>query len=291
MIVTVASGKGGTGKTLLATGMAAVLGADGLPVQLLDCDAEAPNAHLFLHPRIVSEEAVLVPVPAVDADRCDHCGRCADVCAFHALAALPDQVLVFEHLCHGCGSCSRQCPTGAITERRRTIGCVSRGRAGAVGFAHGVLTPGEAQVTPVIRHLKALAAAAVGGLVVLDAPPGSSCPVVETMRGCDYVLLVTEPTPFGLHDLRLAVAVARDALGLPVGIVVNRCDTGDEAVEQYCREERLPILLRLPFDRRIAEVYSRGLLWTDALPEYRDSLRSLYAAMRDHQETAACSSG
>ncbi|MHB0878213.1 MAG: nucleotide-binding protein [Anaerolineae bacterium] len=293
MILTVASGKGGTGKTLLATGLAAVLSVDGVPVQLLDCDAEEPNAHLFLNPVVLSTEPVLLPVPAIDEGRCTHCGRCADVCAFHALAVLPDQVLVFDRLCHGCGSCTRQCPEGAIVEVAKVIGTTAYGRAGAISFGSGTLAVGEAMVTPVIRSLKERATAALpGSITILDAPPGSACAVVETMRGSDYVLLVTEPTPFGLHDLRIAVEVARQALGLPVGVVINRAGVGDDGVETFCAEEGLPVLLHLPFDRLIAQAYSRGALWVDVLPQYRHPLRSLYAAIRRQLGTTGpCSTG
>ena len=277
MIITIASGKGGTGKTLLATGLAGVAAGGRSGVNLLDCDVEEPNAHLFLKPEIARTEDVTTPVPCIDLARCTFCGRCAQVCAFHALAVVRDRVLVFPELCHGCGSCSLHCEAGAITEEQRHLGRIEYGRAGAVRFAHGLLDVGQAMATPVIRQLKrrAIPAHSRSTVVLLDAPPGNACPVVETLRGSDYALLITEPTPFGLHDLVIAVETARDELGLPVGVVVNRDGVGDQGVEEFCARADIPILLRIPMDRRIAEAYSEGRLWVEALPEYRQPLRDL----------------
>lgn len=281
MIAAIASGKGGTGKTLVATGLARVAAESGRQVHLLDCDVEEPNAHLFLRPQMTSSLEVTLLVPQVDRERCDACGRCARVCAFHALAVVRDQVLVFPGLCHGCGSCARQCPQGAITEVPKHLGRVECGSAGNIHFAQGILDVGEAMATPVIHRLKqaALPSASGTALTLLDAPPGTACPVVETLRGSDLALLVTEPTPFGLHDLEIAVQVARDELKLPVGVVVNRDGVGDSGVDEFCDQAGVPILLRIPFDRRIAEVYSDGLLWVDALPQYREPLRGLYHSL------------
>jgi MinD superfamily P-loop ATPase len=268
MIIAIASGKGGTGKTTVAVNLALACAAEH-PV-LLDCDAEEPNAALFLGPQITQREDVGILVPQVDPDRCTACGRCAQVCAYHAIAVVADQVLVFRSLCHGCGSCTLNCPEDAIREVLHVTGVLELGHAGAIGFGQGILNIGEAMAVPIIRHLKrqAIPQDTSVRLVILDAPPGNACPAVETMRGADAVVLVTEPTPFGLHDLRLAVAVARDELGLPVGVVINRDGIGDDGVERYCTAESLPILLRIPFDRRIAEAYSDGVPMLHALPEY-----------------------
>lgn len=289
MIVTVASGKGGTGKTTVATSLAlaaASLGAAAangqgmgngeLRVQLLDGDVEEPNAHLYLRPYLETREEVGLLNPVVDEARCTHCGRCAEVCAYHALAVLPKEVLFFPEVCHGCGSCALNCPEQAIREELRVTGLVETGWAGEVAFGQGTLTVGEAMAVPVIRALKRHASRDPDSLVILDAPPGTSCPVVECLRDADYALLVAEPTPFGLHDLKLAVEVARDELGLPIGVVVNRDGVGDQGVEAYCRAEGLLVLLRIPLDRRIAEATSEGVPLVVAFPEYLERFQTLY---------------
>lgn len=290
MIVTVASGKGGTGKTTVATGLAVAVasalgqqqGTANGSIQLLDCDVEEPNAHLFLKPTIRSRREVGIPTPVVDQDRCNGCRRCAKVCAYHAIAVLGREVLVFNELCRGCGSCTLNCPENAIREELRVTGVIEEGTAGGIAFAHGILNVGEAMAVPVIRQLKRRAAEdSSHGLVILDAPPGTSCPVVECLKGSDYALMVTEPTPFGLHDLKMAVEVARGELGLPVGVVVNRDGVGDEGVEGYCREEGIPILMRIPLDRRIAEACSEGIPLPSALPEYRERFLALYRCLRE----------
>ena len=269
MIVAVASGKGGTGKTTVAANLARVSGA-----ALLDCDVEEPNAHLFLKgDPLGAPEVVSIPVPEVDEARCDGCGECGRFCAFKALAVLGRQVLVFSELCHGCGGCERVCPKGAIREVPRRIGVVETFRADGVTLIQGRLDVGVALAPPLIRAVKAKIPAE--GDAILDAPPGTSCPVVATLREADYVVLVTEPTPFGLNDLRLAVAVVRE-LRLPFGVVVNRAGSGDDRVQDYCRDEWIPVLAEVPDDRRIAEAYSRGELIVDALPEYRELFHALF---------------
>lgn len=283
MIITVASGKGGTGKTTVATSLALSLAAEAGPpapqtrLTFLDCDVEEPNAALFLRPRLDRYEEVGILIPEIDPERCTYCGRCAEVCVWHALAVVGRRVLVFPELCHGCGSCTLNCPEDAIHEVLHVMGSLESGRAGPITFGHGTLDVGQAMAVPIIRQLKGRhRPEADDELSILDASPGTSCPVVESMRGADYVLLVTEPTPFGLHDLRLAVEVARDELGLPVGVVVNRDATGDEGVETYCAEEGIPILMRIPLERRIAEAISGGAALVEALPEYRPQFVEMY---------------
>ena len=297
MNITVASGKGGTGKTTVAVSLALSITADQQSLTdgesanpanplFLDCDAEEPNAALFLRPAIQERREVGQMVPQVDFDKCTYCGRCAEVCQYNAIAVVGEKVLVFSELCHGCGSCTLNCPPGAISEVLHVMGTVERGRAGGIEFAQGTMNVGEPMAVPIIRQLKQWvipsdASAVLGGTragrpVILDAPPGTACPVVETMRGSDFVLMVTEPTPFGLHDLRLAVEVARDELGLPVGVVINREGVGDRGVDEYCEAESIPILMRIPLDRRIAEAYSEGTPLVEALPEYRERFRGLY---------------
>jgi len=277
--IAIASGKGGTGKTTVATNMAQMVSRHGRSVAYLDCDVEEPNAALFLRPAMQQRHEVGVWIPEVDFAKCTYCGRCAEVCQYNAIAVVQRRVLVFPELCHGCGSCTLNCPEDAIREKLRVSGVIERGWAkGPVRFAQGILNVGEAMAVPVIRQLKqwVIPKKTDRVLVILDAPPGTSCPVVESMRGSDMVLMVTEPTPFGLHDLRLAVEVARDELGLPVAVVINRDGVGDEGVDRYCEAEGIPVLMRIPLDRRIAEAYSEGQTMIETLPEYRQRFVKLY---------------
>lgn len=284
MRIAVASGKGGTGKTLIATSLALVADNGTGGAALLDADVEAPNAALILHPDLTTTRPVEQMLPVVDEATCSHCGRCAEVCQYHAIAVVPDRTLVFSELCHSCGSCALCCPTGAIREVPRAIGQVEAGRAGDLAFAQGVLNVSEAMATPVIRALKEYAAEAGWtdeGTVIIDCPPGTACPAIESMHGADVALLVTEPTLFGLHDLKLAVQVARDVLGLPTAVVVNKVTGEDAEVEAYCRQEELPVLMRLPMRREIAAAYATGCPLIRAFPEWRNALRGLLHAVRD----------
>jgi MinD superfamily P-loop ATPase len=275
VIISVASGKGGTGKTLVATSLALSLQGQGA-VQLLDCDVEEPNAHILLRPEIDSSQPVTVPVPVVDKERCTFCGLCSEACAYNAIAVAGRTVLVFRELCHGCGACSYVCLEGAISEEGREMGIVESGHVGGIRFVGGLLNVGEAMAGPVIRAVKKLADPKA--TVILDAPPGTSCPVVETIRGSDFCLLVTEPTPFGLSDLTIAVEVARE-IHVPCGVVINRDGSGYEPVERYCAQEGIPVLMRIPFDRRIAEAYCRGETLAAAMPSWRKAFRELFEAV------------
>ncbi len=266
MHLAIASGKGGTGKTTVATNLAWVAAERLGSVAYVDCDVEEPNGALFLKPAIDASEPVNVPVPVVDPDRCTQCGLCGRICRFSAIAPVGGRVLVFPELCHGCGGCRRVCPTGAIHEVPRRTGWVERGRAGALGFVQGVLDVGQSKSPPIIRAARA--ATPVAELVVIDAPPGTSCPVVESMRGADYLVLVTEPTPFGLHDLGLAIEMAR-ALNVSFGVVLNRVGPGTDQVEECFANEGIHILAAIAEDRRVAESSSRGDLIVEALPEQR----------------------
>jgi MinD superfamily P-loop ATPase len=288
VIVAIASGKGGTGKTTVAVSLALSLADSDTPLSsgrgrplLLDCDVEEPNAGLFLN--FVAEERrkVVCPIPEVDLPSCNFCGRCADVCVFHAIAVVNERVVVFPELCHGCGSCAMVCPTGAILEVANVTGALERGRRGEIEIAQGRVNPGVAMPAPAIRQLKKWALSGDGRVngdrpIIIDSPPGTSCPVVESIRGADFVLLVTEPTPFGEHDLRLAVEVARGQLGLPVGVIVNRDGTGFGGIDEYCRSAGVPVLMRIPRDRRIAEAYSDGVPLVRAFPEYMRRFQELY---------------
>jgi len=270
MIISVASGKGGTGKTIVATNLARSLGS---AVQLLDCDVEQPNAHLFLHPVFERTETVTTPVPEIDLDKCTLCGQCSKICRFNAIVVVGETVLPFEELCHSCGGCTAVCPENAITEKGRELGVIQTGRCDGVGFIHGKLRVGEAMSPPLIK--KVLSRVDPARLNIVDAPPGTSCPVIETMKKADFVLLVTEPTPFGLHDLKLAVGAAR-ILNIPCGLVINRSDLGDDQVQAYAAAENLPVLMEIPFDRRIAEVYSRGEMLVEVTPEWKIKFVELF---------------
>jgi MinD superfamily P-loop ATPase len=276
MIISIASGKGGTGKTLVATSLAFSLKGKHR-VQLLDCDVEEPNDHIFLKPLISRKEAVYIPVPEIDEEKCTHCGLCAKVCAYNALAVLPDRVMVFPELCHGCGACSYLCPEKAISEVGRETGVVEQGRADGIDFVQGRLNVGEAMATPVIRRVKEKANP--DGVVIIDAPPGTSCPVVESVKGSDFCLLVTEPTPFGFNDLVLAVETVRQ-LNIPLAVVLNRTGVGDNKVEAYCRDQNIPVLLTIPLDTRIARLYSEGITLAEGMPELRGIFRRLWQEIR-----------
>lgn len=277
MIIAVASGKGGTGKTLVATSLALSLKDRG-QVQLLDCDVEEPNAHVFLKPRFEGSEPVGIPVPRVDKEKCTYCGKCAEACVFNAIAVLGQYVMVFPELCHGCGACSYLCPENAITEEDRETGVVEWGYSDSIEFAHGKLTVGEAMAPPVIKKVKQRANR--DGPVILDVPPGTSCPVVEAVGNTDFCILVTEPTPFGLNDLVLAVETVRE-LGIPCGVVLNRAGVGDNNVEQYCQRENIPVMLTIPLDTDIARLYSRGVTLVEGMPEWKKDFVRLYDQIGD----------
>jgi MinD superfamily P-loop ATPase len=269
MILAVASGKGGTGKTTVSVNLARVFGAH---VQLLDCDVEEPNSHLFLKGTLHDREIASIKVPEVDESRCDACGECGRFCRYHAIALLGTTPLIFPELCHGCGGCEKVCPRGAIREKDRRIGVVETMEADDVTLIQGRLDVGVAMAPPLIRTVKSRLQSGVPA--ILDAPPGTSCPVIATIRGADFVALVTEPTPFGLHDLKLAVDMVKE-LGIPFGVVVNRIGVGDDRVHVFCGRKNIPILLEIPDDRRIAEAYSRGEPVIDALPAYRSLFSTL----------------
>ncbi|MCR4403640.1 MAG: ATP-binding protein [Firmicutes bacterium] len=274
MVVAIASGKGGTGKTTVAVNLALTLSGD-MPVQVVDCDVEEPNVHLFLRPAIEVSEEVTLPVPVVDKTLCNGCGRCGEVCAFNAVIAIDTQVMVFPELCHGCGGCTRFCPVGAISEEPRGIGIVECGRAGRIEFVQGRVNVGNPLVPPVVRAVKAKIDRARPKVVIVDAPPGTSCPVVASVKDSDFCVLVTEPTPFGLNDLTLAVDMARE-LDVPFGVVINRSGLGNKDVLAYCRCEKIPVLLEIAFDRRYAACYARGGRLVEEFPELREAFRGLW---------------
>lgn len=259
MVISIASGKGGTGKTTIAANLAWVASTTG-PVTFLDCDVEEPDAHFYLKPVWTGEEEVCVPAPVIDSTRCDGCGKCAEFCRFNALAAIRGGVLVFEELCHGCGGCALACASNCITYVDRRVGIVREGSRGSVCLFQGVLDIGEPFAVPVLRKVREHQAEQQ--LTVIDSPPGTSCPMVNSIRGSDYCILVTEPSPFGRHDLDLAHRTAT-GLAVPHGVIINRSWSCDAVIEDYCNREGLDIIGRIPYSRALAEACSRGELQTE----------------------------
>jgi MinD superfamily P-loop ATPase len=278
MQIAIASGKGGTGKTTIATNLACSIAQMGRTVQYLDCDVEEPNGHIFLKPDIEETHSVTIGVPEVDAEKCNGCGKCGQLCQYSAIICLKDRPLVFDQLCHSCGGCMLVCPTGAIKEKPREIGFADLGSANGVKFGQGRLTIGDIHSPSLIKKVKANAL--TEGIVIIDVPPGTSCPVIEAIKGSDFVLLVTEPTPFGLNDLRLAVGMVRQ-LKIPFSVLVNRSERDERMINRYCEDENIDVVFELPDDRRIAEAYSVGRIIVDVLPEYKEGFAVLYERMTE----------
>jgi len=274
MIISVASGKGGTGKTTVATNL--VLSIEH--AQFIDCDVEEPNANIFLNAKISKIEDIVLNIPEIDKAKCDFCGKCAEFCAFHALAVVPTDVLVFPELCHSCGGCEMVCPIDAVHWYERVIGKVQHGCADEIDFYDGFLNVGEIQAIPIIKTLKKKIRKSRN--VIIDAPPGTSCPVIESITGSDYCILVTEPTPFGLHDLKLAVEVVRH-LNIPFGVVINRDGIGNDHLEFYCKKASIPILLKIPEKRKIAHLYSQGIPMVSKSSQWREMFGMLFDQIRD----------
>jgi MinD superfamily P-loop ATPase len=265
MKIAIASGKGGTGKTTIATNLAYMASRNGKSVAYLDCDVEEPNGHIFLKPRIEETKIIGTRIPRVDEEKCIQCGKCGELCQYSAIVCIGKKVLVYPELCHACSGCTLVCPTGAISEIMREMGKLEIGRSDQIRFVHGLLNVGEVMSPPLIKEVKANAPDAE--IVIVDAPPGTSCPVIESVRDSDFVLLVTEPTPFGLNDLKLAVEMVR-ALKLQFGVVINRADLGDGKTLEYCETNQIRILAQIPDDRKVAEAYSRGEMACLAVPKY-----------------------
>lgn len=263
MLIAVASGKGGVGKTTVAVNIARVFSQ---AVQLLDCDVEEPNAHLFLRAKKEKQQSVFIPIPIVDKKLCNACGECARFCQFNAIVSLETAPLIFPELCRGCGGCVLLCPKRALSEEKNHIGEVEILQDGNITLTKGLLDVGKPLVPPLIRAVRKNYNS--DSIAVIDSPPGTSCSMIAAVSGVDFVLLVTEPTAFGLNDLMLAVDVIRE-LNIPFGVVINRAGVGDSRVENFCKTQGISVLALIPDDRRIAEVYARGGLVVDDLPEYR----------------------
>jgi MinD superfamily P-loop ATPase len=276
LILAIASGKGGTGKTSLAVNMALSIGN----CQVLDCDVEEPNAYLFLQSKPNSSHAqpVYTTIPRIELGLCNYCGECASFCRYNALFALKDQILVFPELCHSCGGCTTVCPQKAILEEKHKIGTLNFSSTGDFDLVYGELEVGKPMAVPVIKAVKKQIDP--NRNVIIDSPPGTSCQFVETVRGCDFCILVTEPTPFGLHDLKIAVSVLRKMV-VPFGVIVNRSGIGDRKVYDYCVEENISVLLEIPYHRRIAELYSKGIPFIFEMPEWKIKFRALFDDIRE----------
>ena len=284
MKIAIASGKGGTGKTTVATNLAYMASRNGQSVAYLDCDVEEPNGHIFLKPQFDSTTPVGMLIPKVDESKCNHCGKCGEICQYSAIVCVGEKVLVYPELCHACGGCALVCPVDAISEVTREMGKLETGQGGSIQFVQGLLNIGEAMSPPLIRQVKA--AAPEVDLVIIDAPPGTSCPVIESVKDSDFVLLVTEPTPFGLNDLKLAVEMVR-ALKLPFGVVINRADLGDLETRSYCDTNHIGILAEIPDDRQIAEAYSRGEMACEAISKYGSVFAKLLSDIGEEVRTSA----
>jgi len=294
MIIAIASGKGGTGKTTVAVNLALSLEN----IQLIDCDVEEPNSNLFLNLNLEKLEEVSIPVPVIDSEKCNHCGECAKLCEYNAIASILEETMVFKELCHGCGLCAMACPQGAIREEDRVIGVIEKGDIenrrfsindkskdlsfGEIEFLQGILNIGEAMSTPLIKRLKEKVNDEK--IVILDVPPGAACPVIEAISGVDYCILVTEPTPFGLYDLKIAVELCR-GLKVPFGVIINQDGIGNQETEEFCKNEKIPILLKIPHDKKIAELYSEGIPFIREMPEWRERFRELFERIKN--ETGA----
>jgi MinD superfamily P-loop ATPase len=277
MIISIASGKGGTGKTTIAVNLALSLPKG--TVQLIDCDVEEPNSHLFLSPSIHQVTSMGIPVPRIDESKCTYCGKCAQVCEYHAIAVILENVLVFDELCHGCGACSHLCPEKAIFEVEREIGIIREGSSDGILFVNGILNIGEPMASPLIRKVKERIQK--DKILILDAPPGTACPVIETVKGSDFCILVTEPTPFGLNDLELAVGML-EKLGISKGVVINKADIGDRGIWDYCKSKNIPILMEIPMDRKIAESYSKGIPIVAENSSYIQKFQDLFEKIKNH---------
>lgn len=277
MKIAIASGKGGTGKTTVATSLAlSLMGSH--QVKLLDCDVEAPNAHIFLQPVIEKSIPAVIQIPKINSAICTLCGRCVEVCQFHALAKVGKVIMVFPQLCHGCGSCTWNCPEGAIEEIPNPIGVIEKGKtANGINFSHGKLTISEPMATPIIRQLKKYDhfIKCEGTITILDAPPGASCSVVETLRAVDFAVLVTEPTPFGMHDLKQILGILEE-LKIQSGVIINREGIGDEELEWFLKEKQIPILMKIPFEREIAFGIAAGKALIDIYPRYQKKILEVF---------------
>ncbi|WP_027722386.1 P-loop NTPase [Maridesulfovibrio zosterae] len=285
MKIAIASGKGGTGKTTVAVNLAAYLDSLGIGISFTDCDVEEPNAHFFLNPDLNAEKEQFLPVPKIDEDKCigESCKKCIELCRFKSLIWMVDAVLSFSELCHACGLCELACPANAIGQGQRLIGTSVTGKTGNINFTSGLLRIGEAMSPPLIKKVKELSPNSE--VNIFDCPPGTSCPVVESIEGADFAILVTEPTPFGLHDLDLAAQLMK-TLDMPCGVVLNRSGMGDDRVEKYLIDNNIPLLGSLPHSRTAASKYSEGGMLYDTIPGFKDIFADIWKSIQDQVSKA-----
>jgi len=274
MKIAISSGKGGTGKTFIATNLSALLSEEGHAVTYLDCDVEEPNGHLFLKPEIDRIEPMTVRAPLhIDLDKCIGCRKCANACHYNAIAMIKEKPLLFHELCHACGACAIVCPVGAVIEGDKEIGELRHGKSGGIDFHYGLLKTAVGGMSP--RLISGLKRSAGPEITILDSPPGTACSAVETVKGADLCLLVADPTPFAINDLKLSVNMCRQ-IGQEPAVVVNRAGLDDTDLKEYCKKARLEVVGEIPDDRHIAEVYSVGDIVIEELPEYRKHFKNLH---------------
>jgi MinD superfamily P-loop ATPase len=278
MRIAIASGKGGTGKTTVSTNLASIAAASGELVHLIDCDVEEPNCHIFVNPSFEETIKAYSPFPKISEAACTGCGYCASICQYNALVCINKKVMVFPELCHGCGGCWLLCPEQAMTKDMHNIGVIESGTAMGFRFTQGKLNISETKSPTLIHQVKERIQPSE--FTIIDSPPGTSCPVIESLRDSDFVILVTEPTPFGLHDLEMAVEMLRK-MGLPFGVIINRADSGDQRVVDYCRKEDIDVLLQIPNFREVAEWYSRGELAIHALSSVKNQFQQLFETLQE----------
>jgi len=277
VIFAIASGKGGTGKTTVTSSLAALWDE---PVTCVDLDVEEPNLHLFLNPDIRSEDKAFMEVPVADEDKCTLCRACADICQFKAISIMADTLLIFPEMCHGCGGCLEVCPDGALTPGQRELGEICRGKVNEADFIMGRLRVGEAMSPPLMRFIREeFPTLQEQGDILIDAPPGVSCPAINAVMDADCIVLVTEPTPFGFHDFKLAWE-AFSPLNIPMGAVINRAGMGDDTVQNFCRDNNIPIWAEIPYSRDIARAYSKGEIIAESVESLKEPFHQLRQSMK-----------
>lgn len=281
MKIAIASGKGGTGKTTVAVNLALSIPNS----QLIDCDVEEPNCNLFLNKELEPIASSEITVPNIDEELCTYCRKCSQMCRFNAIATLPEKIILFPTLCHSCGGCILVCPENAILGKEKCTGIISRpaDMEDHPRLYEGVLNIGESMASPVIKELKKWIEP--NTVAIIDSPPGTGCPVMTTLENTDHCILVTEPTPFGLHDLRLAVEMVK-MMNIPFGVIINRSEQGNLIIEEYCDKENIDVMMRIPLNKRIAELYSQGMPFVEEMPEWKERFSDLFEKIVNEKELA-----